>query len=135
MNAKRLEEKERTRKELQDATSRNDSQSVSSHNGSTLTRRSKEHDSAQKDHLQKLMQKEVPFFLTKAQVVLTQDKSALEAKTQSVVENARLRFERQLLAERQKDLDHQNQDRLSSQLYALHEQNEKQRKQEQAKAM
>lgn len=51
------------------------------------------------------MQKEIPFFLTKAQVVLTQDKNAQDAKNRSVAEIARLRFERSLQAERQKDLD------------------------------
>ena len=108
---------------MQEAMSRHeDAQSISTVTGTPSTqRKSKEMDSDKKDRLQKIMQKEVPFFLTKAQIVLTQDKSALEAKTQSVVENARLRFERSLLAERQKDLDLQNQDRLSQQLFALHE--------------
>ena len=75
------------------------------------------------------MQQETPFFLTKAKVVLTQDRSALEAKNRSVAERARLRFERSLLAERQKDLDHDNQTRLQSELHERQEHDEKRRKQ------
>jgi len=60
------------------------------------------------------MQKDVPFFLNKAQPVLTMDKNALDAKTNSVVENARLRFERSLLAERQKDLDYEKETKVNS---------------------
>ena len=65
-------------------------------------------DQVEKDRLRCQLQKEAPFFLSKAQPVLTQDKNAHDAKNKSVAEQYRLRFERALLAERQKDLDHEN---------------------------
>lgn len=53
------------------------------------------------------MQTEIPFFVKNAKVVMKRDQDTINAKNKSAVDNARIRFERGLLSEKQKDLDHE----------------------------
>ena len=64
-------------------------------------------DSKRKERLQKSMIKDTPFFVKKAIPVITQNVANRDAKVNSALLNARQRFEKQLLAEKQQDLDHE----------------------------
>jgi hypothetical protein len=59
------------------------------------------------------MLNEIPFFVRNAKVVMKRDQDAINAKNKSAVENARIRFERGLLSEKQRDLDHEKNMRSS----------------------